>query len=206
MSEPAVPAVAATRVAGLLLAAGAGRRYGGPKALVVGADGGTWARARATTLVAGGCSPVLVVVGADADTVVQGLDPAWTVVRADGWAEGMGASLRAGLDALASVPSAPDAVLVALVDTPGLTREVVSRLVAVAGPDALAQAAYHGTAAHPVLLGRRHWDGVRAVAVGDRGARDYLRTQQVETLECGDVGSGEDVDTPAEVPAPRVGG
>ena len=71
-------------IAGLLLAAGAGRRYGMPKALV---DGGAWLRRAVATLAAGGCEQVLVVVGAQADEVIPLVpDSASTVVAAD-WAE-----------------------------------------------------------------------------------------------------------------------
>jgi len=93
-------------VAGLLLAAGAGRRMGGPKALLRHPDGVTWVARAVRVLREGGCDPVLVVVGAQADAVeadvmADGVDGV-SVVRAAGWAEGMGASLRSGLDALAS--------------------------------------------------------------------------------------------------------
>lgn len=184
-------------VAGLLLAAGAGRRYGGPKALVRDEDGTSWVRRRAQTLLDGGCSPVLVVTGAAADEVaaeVAGMPV--LAVHATDWIEGMGASLRAGLVAVTGLRPAPSSVLVALVDTPGLTPEVVTRLVANRADDALAQACYDGTPGHPVLVGRRRVSAVMQVAVGDRGARDYLREHSVELVECRDVGSGEDVDEP----------
>jgi CTP:molybdopterin cytidylyltransferase MocA len=58
---------------------------------------------------------------------------------------------------------------------------------------------------HPVLIGRDHWSGVRDVAAGDRGARDYLSRREVRLLECSDLGSGEDVDTPAGLAAWRAG-
>ncbi|MFZ5870869.1 MAG: nucleotidyltransferase family protein [Actinomycetota bacterium] len=184
-----------TRVAGLVLAAGEGRRFGGPKALVPG-----WLADRVRALGDGGCAPVVVVLGAAADEA-RVLVPAGTlVVVAADWAEGMGASLRAGLDAAAVLEPAPDAVLVALVDTPGLTAAAVSRLVASAGRDpraALAQAVYTGQPGHPVLIGRDHWPGVRSVARGDRGARDYLAARDVALVECGDVGDGADVDRPS---------
>ena len=78
------------------------------------------------------------------------------MVAAD-WAEGMGASLRAGLAAL---DGGADAVVVTLVDLPDLTAEVVRRVVAAAtGPGDLARATYAGTPGHPVLIGRDHWDG-----------------------------------------------
>ncbi|MGA9312006.1 MAG: NTP transferase domain-containing protein, partial [Pseudonocardiaceae bacterium] len=74
-------------IAGLLLAAGAGRRYGMPKALV---DGGAWLRRAVATLTDGGCDSVLVVVGAQADQVLPLVpETAATVLAAD-WAQGMG--------------------------------------------------------------------------------------------------------------------
>lgn len=183
-------------VTGLLLAAGAGRRYGGPKALVRDDEGTAWVRRRARTLADGGCARVIVVTGAQSRAVqaeLEGLDV--DTVRAAGWEEGMGASLRAGLVA-ASSDGRLDAVLVALVDTPGLTPQVVARLVTKGSQDALVQACYDGEPGHPVLIGERHLRGVVDVAEGDRGAREYLRSHLVELVECGDVGSGEDVDEP----------
>jgi nicotine blue oxidoreductase len=194
-------------VAALLLAAGAGRRLGTPKGLLRDAQGTPWVELAARRLVAGGCAPVVVVVGARAADVAalvppQVVPPA-DVVEAAGWTEGMGASLRAGLLALDSRPEPADAALVALVDTPGMTAAVVERVVgaAAAGPGALARAAFGGVPGHPVLLGREHWAGVRSAAHGDAGARDYLRGRPVRLVECGDVGSGLDVDTRAALVA-----
>jgi CTP:molybdopterin cytidylyltransferase MocA len=180
-------------VEGLLLAAGAGRRMGTPKALVRD-DAGSWLVRGITTLHAGGCSAVTVVLGAEADRarlLLEGLEA--TVVVADDWAEGMGASLRAGLGSLSG--STDTGVVVSLVDLPDLVAEVVARVVA-AGPGAaaLARATYDGVPGHPVLLGRDHWPGVIASAVGDEGARAYLASRDVTLVECGDLASGHDVD------------
>jgi CTP:molybdopterin cytidylyltransferase MocA len=202
-----------TGVAALLLAAGAGRRLGVPKALMHDADGVPWVERTARRLVHAGCAPVVVVVGARAAEaaalVPPRLVPPADVVEAAGWSEGMGASLRAGLVALAARAPLPDAVLVALVDTPGMTVDVVRRVAAAAdlGPSVLARAAFDGVPGHPVLLGRDHWAGVRAAATGDAGARDYLSRHAVHLVECGDVGSGVDVDTRAALVAvpPIVG-
>jgi nicotine blue oxidoreductase len=120
------------------------------------------------------------------------------VVVAEDWAEGMGASLRAGLDALASLDV--DSAVVHLVDLPGVTPEAVARLATTATPDALARAAYAGIPAHPVLLGRSHWAGIREAASGDAGARGYLRgNPAVRLVECGDVAEPDDVDTPEQL-------
>jgi nicotine blue oxidoreductase len=134
----------------------------------------------------------------------------------------MGASLRAGLGALARTPhegdAGVDAVLVSLVDLPDLTPEVVARVLgADAQPEAgsragsgagtaeerrrslLRRASYRGTPGHPALIGRDHWDRVVATATGDNGARDHFRTHPHELVECSDLASGRDVDTLAEL-------
>lgn len=189
------------RCVGVVLAAGAGRRMGLPKALLHHADGTPWVRAAADVLAAGGCSPVLVVVGARAAEAEALVGPGAVAVRCDGWEQGMGASLRRGLEAVAALDPAPDAVLVGLVDTPGVTAAVVARLVAVAGPDVLARAAFDGVPGHPVLLGRVHWQPVATTVSGDAGARGYLRGRDdVLLVECGDVGHGDDLDAPQDVP------
>lgn len=198
---------------GLLLAAGAGRRFGAPKGLLADPDGTAWVQRAVRALADGGCAPVLVVLGAEADLVARLVPVGAEVVRAEDWAEGMGASLRAGLQAaLASVPG-PVAALVALVDMPGVGADVVQRMLqqtrSPGAEQVLARAGYRGLPGHPVLLGRAHWPGVIAAAAGDRGARDYLAGRDVALVECADVGDGRDVDTPAEAPgatplAPRA--
>jgi nicotine blue oxidoreductase len=177
------------RVEGLLLAAGAGRRMGTPKALV-----GDWLARSVAVLREGGCDGVTVVLGAAADQARDRVPAGATMVVADDWDEGMGASLRAGLAAIAE-RGGVDAALVLLVDLPDLTPAVVGRLLAGAGgASALRRASYDGRPGHPVLLGRDHWAGVTASATGDRGARDYLAAHDHELVECGDLATGEDVD------------
>lgn len=182
-------------VHGLLLAAGAGRRMGTPKALVHDADGTSWLVRSLAALDEGGCDGLTVVLGAAADRSRSLVPPGVDVVVAEDWAEGMGASLRAGLDLLESLPE-PQAVLVALVDLPDVGAEVVRRVLADAsGSSMLRRAAYDGVPGHPVLLGRDHWPGVAESAEGDRGARAYLQGREVELVECGDLATGRDVDT-----------
>lgn len=184
-------------VAGLLLAAGAGRRYGGPKALVVFRGRPLVLRSR-DVLVTAGCAPVLVVVGARAEAVTELVRSG--VVRNPAWPTGMGSSLRAGLAALEV--TAASAVVVTLVDMPGVGVEAVRRVAAVARPDSLAVAGYHdGRWGHPVLLGRAHWAGVAASATRDRGARDYLHQHRdlVRVVPCADVADAQDLDVPPRV-------
>lgn len=188
------------RVVGLLLAAGAGRRAGGPKALRRDPDGTSWLVRAIGVLRHGGCAEVAVVLGSGAAAARAILaahpwedGPSPTVLQADDWADGMGASLRAGLLALDRT-SAP-AVVVHLVDLPDVTGAVVRRLVTpVPGPDTLARAVYAGRPGHPVVIGRAHLRAVAAGLSGDQGARDYLDTHGAYGVECGDLATGDDQD------------
>ena len=182
-------------VAGLLLAAGAGTRMGLAKALMIDPDGTSWLERAVLSLQDGGCDAVTVVLGARAEEARRLVPAGVDVVEADDWAEGMSASLRAGLTALEQTDV--DAALVSLVDLPDVTDAVVRRVLAAgADPAALIRTSYDGRPGHPVVLGREHWFGVRAAAVGDRGARDYLVNHAVVEVECGDLATGLDVDRP----------
>lgn len=183
---------------GLLLAAGAGRRMGGPKALLrLTPDGPSLAETAVGRLRQAGCESIVVVVGASAHHVADAVAHLRVdVVTASDWAEGMGASLRAGLAHLAG--STDQVALVALVDLPDVTAEVMARVLATAQPQgaaALVRAAYDGVPGHPVAIGRDHWDAVLVTARGDRGARDHLRVTPHDLVECGDLATGRDVDT-----------
>jgi CTP:molybdopterin cytidylyltransferase MocA len=188
-------------VPGLLLAAGAGRRLGGPKALVQ--LGGVSLVERGVALLReAGCEPVVVVLGADADHI-RPLVTADVVVATD-WAEGVGASLRTGLAALASTPAV--ACVVALVDQPFVGADAVRRLIAVAGQADAAVATYDGEERNPVLLDRAVWNDVADLAVGDAGARAWLRAHPARVLRvvCDGTGSAVDIDTPGDLAAARA--
>jgi CTP:molybdopterin cytidylyltransferase MocA len=185
---------------GLVLAAGEGRRMGGPKALLRDESGTPWVVRTVRVIQQGGVDDVVVVVGAAADEVRAALlAEDVRVVVADHWAEGMGASLRAGLRELVGLDDVT-AALVCVVDTPGLSAAVVRRVAALAGPDILARATYDGTPGHPVLLGAGHFGALVDAAGGDVGARDYLSSHEPRTVECGDLADGTDVDAPEDLP------
>jgi CTP:molybdopterin cytidylyltransferase MocA len=182
-----------TDVVGLVLAAGDGVRFGGPKALARTADGEPWVARAVRTLLEGGCDEVVVVLGAAADRAAALVPEEATAVIAARWHDGMGASLDAGIAAL---PEA-DTALISLVDLPELPVSVIERVLG-AGlrRDGLARAVYGDRPGHPVLLGRDHWSGFRASLHGDSGGRRYLEEHHVTHVECGDLFSGADVDRP----------
>jgi CTP:molybdopterin cytidylyltransferase MocA len=151
-------------------------------------------------LQASGPDPVLVVTGASAPRVRELAERSGAlVVDAPDWSDGQSASLRTGLRALADLDVVAACVL--LVDLPDVGPDVVRRVLNMTGthPASLARAAYASVPGHPVLIGRDHWDGVAASAAGDRGARAYLATHATVVVECGDLATGRDVDTPADL-------
>ena len=186
---------------GVVLAAGAGSRMGTPKALLRTQDGEAWVALAARRLAEGGCADVLVVLGASAEAAAACVPSGVSTTVATRWAGGLGESLAAGIRAAQAHPGRPDAVVIHLVDAPGITADAVRRTVERAGdgPAALARATYDGVAGHPVVIGRVHWNGVLAETNGDRGAGKYLLEHGCLTVECGDVADGRDVDTPDEL-------
>ncbi|SDU69416.1 nucleotidyltransferase family protein [Jiangella alkaliphila] len=187
-------------VAGLVLAAGSGSRYGGPKALVE-YEGSRLVDRAVRLLSAGGCDPVFVVSGAVPLSVAGAI-----VVHNPGWATGMGSSLRAGLRALSW--SAADAVVVALVDQPWVGAEAVTRLRAAwaSGSVSVAVATYDGRRGNPVLLSRSVWPEVAALAEGDVGARPFMTAHRdlITAVDCTGTGLPADVDTPADLEHPAL--
>jgi CTP:molybdopterin cytidylyltransferase MocA len=177
---------AATRVVGVLLAAGSGSRFGMPKVL---AEQGGWLRRAVDALDGGGCDDVVVILGA---AVVEVPRAARAVVAHD-WADGMSASLRAGLAAAAGAHY----VVLQLVDTPDVGADVVERVLAAAqsGVSGLARATYGGRPGHPVVIERRHVAALAETLEGDQGARAFLAGRaDVLAVECGDLATGADVD------------
>ena len=195
---------------------------GVPKALLE-TDGETWAARSARLLLEGGCTGVLVVTGAAHEEVEEHLpeDPRLAHVHAPRWEEGMGESLRTGLDVLVRAAKGEarspafdppgDAAVVTLVDLPDLDARVVERVLErwVAdgeGDEALVRATYDGRPGHPVLLGAAHWRKLLTTVRGDVGAQRYLELEgddvpprRLHEVDCSDLASGRDVDSPAEM-------
>lgn len=176
--------------AGVVLAAGAGRRFGRPKALVT-LDGERLVDRAVRLLRTGGCRRIVVISGAT-ELRVECAD----VVHNPDWASGMGSSLRVALAAIDD----PAAVIVP-VDAPWLGPQSVHRLLHCGAT--LATASYGGNRGHPVLLGAQHFAAVSQMAVGDVGARRFLAAhpELVTQIPCDDTGSPDDVDTPQDLAA-----
>jgi CTP:molybdopterin cytidylyltransferase MocA len=182
-------------VRAVVLAAGAGRRFGGPKQLA--RVGGRTLLEHALALAAP-YDPV-VVLGAHADEIAAAVDLAGTqVVRCADWAEGQAASLRAGVRALGDV----DAALVLLGDQPGLTAQVVSGTAERRDDERYdaVRPTFGGRPGHPVLLTRPLLRRVPALR-GDVGARELLAGARVRRWAADGLADPRDVDTPEDLAA-----
>lgn len=184
------------KASGLLLAAGAGRRMGMPKALKRDPDGTSWLARSAGVLLDGGCDGVTVVLGACGGRSALDLPGVRYEICPD-WEQGIGASLRHGLRAIDR--ESAEAALVHLVDLPDVGAFVAQRLLSpVPQRDSLRRAVYDGVVGHPAVIGREHWQPLAAELSGDRGAGAYLRREGALEVECGDLATGRDVDVPPE--------
>jgi CTP:molybdopterin cytidylyltransferase MocA len=164
-------------IAAVVLAAGAGSRFGGPKQQLL-------LPAVLGALRSSSVDEVIVVAGA------YPLEADARIVQCDEWEQGPGASLRCGLRAL---PADTEAAVVVLADGPDLPPAAVDRVVEAwrTGVGDVVAASYGGDRGHPVVLGRAVWPHVP-----DEGARAL----EPVLVPCDDLGPPGDVDFADEVP------
>lgn len=175
----------------VILAAGGSVRFGNQPKLLAELDG----RPVLDYAIRAACAVpelerIVVVLGGDADLLREAVDLARAepIVCAE-WQLGLSQSLRCGVSALRPV----ERVMVLLGDNPTVTAELLRRFV---NAPASSRAAYGGIPGHPVVLGRLELDRLEEVH-GDRGARELLSAGRL--IECGDIASGEDIDTFADL-------
>jgi CTP:molybdopterin cytidylyltransferase MocA len=163
-------------IAAVVLAAGAGTRFGGPKQRLL--LPGVLAALRASSV-----DELVVVAGA------YPLDMDAPVVECPDWELGPGASLRCGLNAL---PPEAEATVVVLADGPDLAPAAVDRVIESwrGGAGEILAASYGGERGHPVLLGRSVW-----ARIPDEGARAF----EPVLVACDDLGPPGDVDRPDQL-------
>ncbi len=149
---------------------------------------------------------MLVVLGHQADQVRAALaGRAVRFVENPAYEEGLGASLRAGIEATGD---AVDGALVALGDMPWIRSEHVDALIAAfdpAGAETIVVPVHDGKRGHPVLWSARHFAEMRRLG-GDVGARGLLErhADAVRTVPVDDAAVHLDVDTPEMLVAARA--
>lgn len=190
------------RVAGVVLAAGASRRFGSAK-LLAPVDGVPLVRRAASLFLDAGLDPVVVVLGARAEEIAAALEglPLTLVVNGD-WEDGMFGSACAGIGA---VPPGTRRIALSPADLPGLTSGIVRQLVdaSLATDDATITVPSHeGRRGHPMVF-----PGALRLRIltwpEDSRLSDLLREEDLSVNHVEGLGPGvlHDVDLPGDLPA-----
>lgn len=211
-----IPADASPAPAGIVLAAGAGRRLGlGPKAWL--SSGGITLADRAVRVcLAAGVRPVLVIpsaalsrppkgLRAELEALARGGGGVVVEAQADDDAAwpGLAESFRsaaAAVAALAQARTVPHCAVL-LVDQPGVSVAALRRVIAARRSGRIARATYAGRPGHPVVMSLPDLLAAADTASGDSAGRAFLATEhhRIDGVECGDVAHGEDVDVPEDL-------
>jgi molybdenum cofactor cytidylyltransferase len=159
----------------VILAAGQSSRLGSPKQLLPYAEISLLAHTVDVAL-SSGCTPVLVVVGANKETVVADIAGKNVhVVHNDGWQEGMASSLRAGLQHMQQEAPGNDGIIFMVCDQPFVTKSLLDCLILTQQTTGKAATAssYAGKLGTPALFHQTLWPQLQQLK-GDTGARMLL--------------------------------
>ncbi len=189
--------------AAVILAAGEGRRMGGPNKLVAEIAGVSLIR-RVTeaALASRALRPVIVVTGHRRAAILTALDGlAIAEVYNPAHASGLSTSLKAGIAAL---PATADGALILLGDMPFVDSATIDRIIAAfeaSGRLAIVAPVHAGRRGNPVLWPRRFFSALMAIE-GDKGARDLIAAHAAEVIEVtAGEGVARDLDTPEALAA-----
>jgi CTP:molybdopterin cytidylyltransferase MocA len=184
-------------IGGLVLAAGAGRRFGEAKQLAEFEGRPLLEHALLAMTNAPSVGTVTVVLGAHAQTVLAGLAlHGAEVILCPEWKEGQSAALRAGVRALS--PRA-EAIVITLGDQPLIAPEAIERTLSARDRHAAAlRATYSGVPGHPVLIERSLFEPIASLR-GDTGAQALFAGRAVHEVPCDGLGRPDDIDTPEQL-------
>lgn len=192
------------RFGAVILAAGASTRMGTPKQLLP-LDGLPLLLRAVDAALASPAWPVVVVLGANAEQIrpVLARRPV-LIAENSAWAEGMAASIRAGVTTLRQFSLALDAALIALCDQPAFSTEVIAQLVAAyrASGRRIVAARYAGRNGAPALFSREHFPTLTALT-GEEGARALLNGDAASVAAIDLPSLAQDLDTPADYESVR---
>ncbi len=201
------------KLAAIVLAAGAARRFGRPKQLEPwpGPDGPTLVERAVGVTLSAGEGPVLVVMGNRRETVEEVLEtkigsPRVRPVFNPRWEEGQGFSVAAGIRAAQEAAPPVDGVLIMLTDQPRLKAQTLASLVeqfaklGEAGKESIIFPVFEGKRGNPVIFGRAFFDELSKLE-GDVGGRVVVKKYPAAIVEVAvpDPAIHEDVDTPEEL-------
>lgn len=186
-------------IAALILAAGGSSRLGKPKQFIT-LRGQTLIRRIVRVAEQAGCEPILVVAGSAAAQVENELasGPARVILNPH-WEEGIGSSIRVGVNELLAHFETVDALFLLPCDLPFLNEVQLLALRArqLATGKPIVASAYAGTLGIPALFLRSHFYQLSAL-FGDHGGKELLLRQPDRVSVCAFPGGEFDLDTPAD--------
>lgn len=182
-------------VAGLVLAAGFSRRFGGDKRCALLGAGQTLLGA-SLALPCAQLEEVWVVLRPEDDSAALGVPAQVQLVRSHCAELGMGHSLASGIRTVRQLTTA-SSVAIFLGDMPWIGADSLGYLRALASPEHIVVPTFQGQPGHPVIFGRRFWPALQDLT-GDAGAKSVLQAhpQAVRRLPLNDPGILRDIDTP----------
>lgn len=184
------------RLACLLLAAGGGSRFGSCKQLAP-LDGKPMLRHGLEALAPLFGDDLYVVLGARRERIAAVIDGIAQIVTHDGWRQGLGSSIAAGVHAVDN-GGAYDGILLALADQPYLSTADYRRLVDRFDGRQVVAASYAGGPGAPALFPRAWFDSLQQLD-GDRGARTLLQQHSADIVHVPLAAAALDVDTAADM-------
>ncbi len=187
-------------IAALILAAGGSARLGRPKQLVQ-LDGVSLLGRTVDSAIAGGCAPVVVVLGSRTEMMERALDGLPVrIVRNERWREGLSHSIRAGVAALMQLPDPIDAVLMLGCDQSRIRPEVVRKLRAAfdGAPGRMVASEYAGTVGVPAVFQRDRFEALLELR-GDQGAKPVLLRHEEQVVRVSWPDGAFDIDRPEDL-------
>jgi molybdenum cofactor cytidylyltransferase len=180
----------------VILAAGQSKRLGSPKQLLPFADRSLLSHSVDVAL-STGCSPVIVVVGANKETVVADIaGKNVQVVENESWQEGMASSLRIGLQHIQQLAPQHDGIIFMVCDQPFVTKSLLDCLITTQQSTGKAATAssYAGKLGTPALFHQTLWPQLQQLQ-GDTGARKLLMANPDEVAAVPFEAGATDIDT-----------
>jgi molybdenum cofactor cytidylyltransferase len=188
-------------VAAIVLAAGASRRLGQPKQLLV-YEGETLLERAIRLAAEAGTTPILTILGAHREAILAAISFNRTVsVINDNWGKGIATSIHAGLESLDAIVPQADSALILSCDQPRLTadhlRDLIKAFEAQAEPS-IAASAYAGVVGIPAIFPRLVFPHLLALR-GDQGARAILAQPPCPLIPVAFSGGEMDIDQPSDL-------
>lgn len=186
-------------IGAIILAAGVSQRMGSPKQMLT-FKGNSLLRHAVQTSLGSRCRPVVVVLGAHAETLQREIsDLPVTSIENHLWAEGMGASIRTGIAALEGVSEHLTGTVLMLCDQPFVTSQTLDQLISVyeASPSLAVASEYAGSLGAPALFSQELFAELSALK-GPEGAKQILKRHEPDVVRLSVPEAVWDVDTPAD--------